>query len=87
MTGENKILVESIDTVNGRGLVVTGKVVEGTIYLEMKCIGIDHKENQVKEIRLFGQTTDYLRQGQKGEVVLDGIEETDLKGRDTLTFI
>lgn len=87
MAGENKLLIESMSTLTGKGLVITGKVVEGTIYLEMKCIGIDHKENQVKEIKIFGQTMDYLRQGQKGQVLIEGFTEEDLKGRDTLIFI
>ena len=69
--------VTDVFTIAGIGVVVTGKVLEGTIELGMKAV-ISDKESEIRSIETFSHAVNSVSEGDNAALALTNIQKKDV---------
>lgn len=78
-----EFVVEDVFSVIGLGIVLTGKVISGTISLNDK-VDLEGKQYKVIELRSFKKLLDSATKGDQIGIRLEGLSKKDVKRGDKL---
>ena len=78
-----EFVVEDVFSVIGLGIVLTGKVISGTISLNDK-VDLEGKQYKVIELRSFKKLLDRATKGDQIGIRLEGLSKKDVKRGDKL---
>ena len=78
-----EFVVEDVFSVMGLGIVLTGKVISGTISLNDK-VDLGGKQYKVIELRSFKKLLDSATKGDQIGIRLEGLSKKDVKRGDKL---
>lgn len=78
-----EFIVEDVFSVMGLGIVLTGKVISGTIFLNDK-VDLRGKQYKVIELRSFKKLVDSATKGDNIGILLEGLSKKDVKRGDKL---
>ncbi len=86
--GDCVMIVEDIFTITGRGIVVTGKIIKGTIRLDESLVIMETgKVIQVKGIEMFRKTLDFATEGDNVGLLLGNVTRNEINSGNRLAKI
>ena len=80
-----EMIVEDIFSILGRGIVVTGKIISGSIKINDEIKINNSISAKVKDIEMFRKKLDEAKAGDNVGLILENIEKNQINQGDILT--